>query len=147
MIGVQPDFVRAITNPTAQDAKDRVESVVQRSLRETLGAQFTAAEGDRLIARAYNVNLPPELNAARLRALYTQLEAVAGQKLGMRTYFNENGTLQGFNGATSIPTVDDFLATMDAAAPSPNAPAPAGGGADLSTMTPEELQAIVDGGQ
>jgi hypothetical protein len=147
MVGVQPDFIRAITNPTAKDAKDRVEGVVQRSLRETLGAQFTAAEGDRLIARAYNVNLPPELNAARLRALYTQLEAVAGQKLGMRTYFNENGTLQGFNGATSIPTVDDFLATMDAAAPSPNAPPPAGGGADLSTMTPEELQAIVDGGQ
>jgi hypothetical protein len=126
MVGVQPDFIRAITNPTAQDAKDRVEGVVQRSLRETLGAQFTAAEGDRLIARAYNVNLPPELNAARLRALYTQLEAVAGQKLGMRTYFNENGTLQGFNGATSIPTVDDFLATMDAAAPSPDAPPPAG---------------------
>jgi hypothetical protein len=134
MVGVQPDFIRAILNPTAQDAKDRVESVVQRSLRETLGSQFTEAEGSRLIARAYNVNLPPELNAARLRALYTQLEAVAGQKLAMRNYFNENGTLQAFNGATAIPTVDDFLATMDAAAPSPDTPPPAGGaGNGLST--------------
>ena len=115
LVGAQPDFVRAILNPTAQDAKDRVEQVVQRSLKETLGAQFAQAEGDRLIARAYNPSLPPQTNAARLRALFTQLEAVNQQKLAMRQYFNEKGTLQGFSGPISIPTIDDFIAAMDAA--------------------------------
>jgi hypothetical protein len=119
LIGVQPDLVRAILNPAAQDAKDRVEQVVQRSLRETLGAQFTQAEGDRLIARAYNPSLPPERNAARLRALFAQLEAVNRQKLALREHFNQNGTLQGFSGAVTIPTIDDFIATMDAVAGAP----------------------------
>lgn len=118
-VGIQGDFVRAILNPEAQDAKDRVEQVVQRSLRETLGAQFTQAEGDRLIARAYNVNLTPAQNAARLRALFTSLQSVAQQKQAMRDYFNENGTLQGFSGNLGIPTIDDFLAVMDSAAPAP----------------------------
>jgi hypothetical protein len=125
LIGVQPDLVRAILNPAAQDAKDRVEQVVQRSLRETLGAQFTQAEGDRLIARAYNPSLPPERNAARLRALFAQLEAVNRQKLALREHFNQNGTLQGFSGAVTIPTIDDFIATMDAVSGAPQSAAEA----------------------
>lgn len=120
-IGVQGDFVRAILNPEAQDAKDMVEQVVQRSLRETLGAQFTQAEGERLIARSYNPSLPPEQNAARLRALFASLQSVAQQKRAMRDYFNQNNTLQGFNGNTNIPTIDDFIAIMDYAAPAPSA--------------------------
>jgi hypothetical protein len=135
-IGVQGDFLRALTNPEAQDAKDRVEQVVQRSLRETLGAQFTQAEGDRLIARAYNINLTPQQNAARLRALLTQLQSVALQKQSMREHFNENGTLRGFNGNMNIPTIDDLLATMDAAAPS-GAPA---GGQPSGGLSPEDLE-------
>ena len=127
MVGIQGDFARAIMNPDAQDAKDRVESVVQRSLRETLGSQFTAQEGDRLIARSYNPMLPPEQNARRLRALLTTLQSVAQQKMDMRNHFNENGTLQGFNGSLSIPTVDDFIAIMDEASPSAEAPTETGG--------------------
>ena len=118
-VGIQNDFVRAITNPEAQDAKDRVEQVVQRSLKETLGAQFAASEGDRLIARAYNPSLPPAQNAARLRALFLALQSTAAQKQAMRGYFNENGTLQGFTGNTNIPTIDDFIGVMDNAAPGP----------------------------
>ena len=138
LVGAQPDFVRAVTNPEAQDAKDRVEQVVQRSLRETLGAQFTEAEGNRLIARAYNVNLPPEQNIARLRALFESLNATAQQKLAMREYFNEKGTLQGFNGGMNIPNVDDFIGIMDAAAP--GAPQRGGEGGATHRFNPETGQ-------
>tara|TARA_R110000868_G_scaffold139427_4_gene354176 strand:+ start:2662 stop:4170 length:1509 start_codon:yes stop_codon:yes gene_type:complete len=136
LIGVQNDFVRSIMNPDAQDAKDRVEQVVQRSLRETLGSQFTASEGERLIARAYNPSLPPAKNAARLRALMMALQSTAAQKQAMREYFNENGTLQGFSGNTSIPTIDDFINVMNNAAP-----APTGGAA---TMSPEDALEILN---
>lgn len=124
-LGVLGDLGRALLAPDAQQAKEQVESVVQRSLRETLGAQFTAAEGERLIARAYNINLSPEQNAARLRALYTQLASVAEQKKAMRDYFNQNGTLRGFDGGIGIPSADDFIAAMDAAVPAPVITSPA----------------------
>lgn len=136
-IGVQGDFLRALTNPEAQDAKDRVEQVVQRSLRETLGAQFTQAEGDRLIARAYNINLSPQQNAARLRALLTQLQSVALQKQSMREHFNEFGTLRGFSGNMNIPTIDDLIASMDAVAPMGQPTEPTSGGGGLS---PDDLK-------
>ena len=134
-VGIQGDFVRSIMNPNAQDAKDRVEQVVQRSLRETLGAQFTEAEGARLIARAYNPMLPPEKNAARLKSLMMALQSTATQKQGMREYFNQNGTLRGFSGNTNIPSVDDFIRVMDGAAPGPQA-TPSQGAIDYLRANP-----------
>lgn len=116
MVGLQGDLVRSLTNPDAQDAKERVESVVQRNLKAILGAQFTEKEGDRLIARAYNINLPPEKNAARLRALFSAMEQGLKNRGIMAEYFSKNGTLQGFS-PVPIPTIDDMIAQMDAAAP------------------------------
>lgn len=118
-IAIQPDLLRALTNPEAQDAKDRVESVVQRSLRETLGAQFTEAEGRRLIERSYNLALTPQQNAARLRTLFTMLQSVAEQKLAMREYFQQNGTLQGFEGGMRIPSRQEFEDAMNSVVPLP----------------------------
>jgi len=118
LVGTMPDFVRAFTHPEAQDAKDRVESVVQRSMRETLGAQFTEQEGERLIARAYNPVLRPEMNAARLRSLFTVMESAAAAKDAMVDHANEHGTLRGYEGPR-MPTVSDFDAALDAASITP----------------------------
>jgi hypothetical protein len=107
----------SIFTPDAKDAKERVESVVQRSLRETLGAQFTEKEGERLIRRAYNPALPPEKNAARLRALYMTLSAADNAKRAMIAHVEENGTLAGYSGP-QIPSASQMEAAMDAAAPS-----------------------------
>jgi hypothetical protein len=141
MIGIQGDLVRAWTNPEAQDAKERVESVIQRSLRETLGAQFTEKEGERLIARAYNVNLPPEANASRLRALFATIKARVDAQRQMAEYFGEHKTLMGME-PIYVPTVDDMLAAMDSAAPSAG-PATSGGMPDFSAMSDEELDAWI----
>ena len=113
------DGLRTLFDPNAQDAKERVEQVVQRSLRETLGAQFTATEGERLIARAYNVRLTPEQNLARLRALYTQLDFTARARAETMAWVTEHGTLQGYTGERFAPSVDTFVAAMDQAAPAP----------------------------
>jgi hypothetical protein len=121
--GWMSDGLRTIFDPNAQDAKERVEQVVQRSLRETLGAQFTETEGARLIARAYNVRLTPAQNASRLRALFAQLEATANARADTMAYVNEMGTLRGYQGAQFAPSIDQFLAVMDDAAPEPRADA------------------------
>jgi len=97
-IGIQPDFVLALTNPTAANAKEQVQEVVQRNLRVVLGPQFTAKEGEALISRAYNPALPPEQNAARLRKLFEQMEIAAKARTEMATYFEDKGTLTGYKG-------------------------------------------------
>lgn len=124
LIGAQPDFVRVITNPDAQNAIDVVGSVVQRSLREILGGQFAQKEGELIVQRAYNPSLPPEQNAARLRALFAVLDQTAKNKLDMATYFeNNNYSLRGYKGNRGVPSIADFEAAMDTAAPAPAAPA------------------------
>ena len=113
IIGRTPDFFLSIFNPTALNARERVEEVVQRNLREVLGAQFTENEGVRLIARAFNPALDDELNAARLASLIQAIADSAQAKDEAVGYFRENGTLWGWEG--TLPTVADFDAALDAA--------------------------------
>lgn len=109
--GFAPDLVRALVNPNAQDAKDTVEEVVQRNLRVILGAQFTAKEGEQLIARAFNAKLTPEINRKRLQRLFTQMRLAAEQRQEMTNYFNQNGTLQGYQGKQ--PSMADFYSAIE----------------------------------
>lgn len=104
--GLLPDNIRAITNPEAVAAKNAVEEVVQRSLRVVLGAQFTAEEGERLIARAYNPQLSPEENQVRVTRLAEQIKKMAESKLDAARYFEKYGTLQGWQGR--LPTLSDI---------------------------------------
>ena len=112
IIGATPDALLAILNPNALNARERVEEVIQRNLREILGAQFTQREGEMLIARAFNPRLPDEVNAARLSALIQQMDAAARAKDEAAAYFNEHGTLWRWQG--TLPTINDFDAAIDA---------------------------------
>lgn len=106
MLGSYSPLALSILNPDAANAKEQVEEVVQRNLRVILGAQFTEKEGERLISRAYNPALPPEKNAARLRKLFTQMESAANQRQAMARYYEQKGTMTGYEGET--PTINDF---------------------------------------
>ncbi len=107
-IGGVPDALLKF-NKTGQNAiamRERVEEVVQRSLRAILGAQFTEKEGERLIARAYNPNLSEKENAVRVGRLATQLQQAFSAKQDAANYFQKNNTLQGWQG--KMPTMSDF---------------------------------------
>ena len=106
LIGSVPDFVLKFTSPNVIDAREAVESVVQRNLKAILGAQFTEKEGERLIARAYNPSLSPEMNASRLRILVTAMKQGAEAKDQQANWVRENGTLMGWKGQLS--TWDDY---------------------------------------
>jgi len=110
-VAIQPDILLAMTNPKALQSRELVEEVVQRNLRTILGSQFTAQEGERLIARAFNPKLKPEENAKRVRRLFLQMSAAAEQKQAMSDYFDQFGTLRGFKG--KMPTVQDFYNAME----------------------------------
>jgi len=115
MIGIQPDFILALTNPNAADAKQRVEEVVQRNLRVVLGPAFTAKEGESLIARAYNPTLSSQQNAARLRRLYQQMQIASNSRQKMARYFEEKGTLTGYQGPRV--NINQFYAALEVKTP------------------------------
>ena len=97
--GAVPDVVKRFTNPRALEVKENVEEVVQRNLRLILGAQFTEKEGERLIARAYNENLPEEVNIQRVERLMKQIQnAAIAKQQAIEYYEANNGSLKGFTG-------------------------------------------------
>lgn len=107
IVGLIPKVGRDIVTPSGAAIQDAVEEVVQRNLRQVLGAQFTEKEGDRLIARAYNPRLSEGENVKRLNRLKLQIgQAIALQK-DADAYFQENGSLKGFKGKT-FNSADDF---------------------------------------
>ena len=116
LIGLIPEFARPYVVPEAAAAQDAVEEVVQRNLRLILGAQFTAEEGKRLIARAYNPALDQKENAKRLGRLLESMQSALTQKLKAYQYYEENRTLRGYQGASKF-SVDDIIkaAELDAA--------------------------------
>tara|TARA_Y100000401_G_scaffold115112_1_gene118226 strand:+ start:57 stop:1703 length:1647 start_codon:yes stop_codon:yes gene_type:complete len=96
-INVLPDTVRALMED-GQDAlltRGFIRQVVMKSLREILGGQFAFQEGERLIANTYNEDLPPEVNAQRVRSLIKALKMTADNKNEMIRHYEKYGTLFG----------------------------------------------------
>lgn len=116
-IGLLPREMGAFFNPDGTIARENVEEVVQRSLREILGAQFTEREGERLIARAFNPLLSPAENAKRVNRLLDTISGMAESKQGMVDYFDQNGTLRGFQGQRVNASALDALANEFGEAP------------------------------
>lgn len=109
--GLVPEFAEPALIPSTVETREAVEEVVQRNLREVLGAQFTQREGDRLIARAFNPKLSEEENAKRVGRLIKQIESALRSKRSAIEYFEENGTLVGWSG--KLPSIGDLEAAVD----------------------------------
>ena len=114
-VGSLPVELRAFISPEGVQAQQLVESVVQKQLRAILGGQFAQKEGEQLVKRAYNPQLTPEQNAARLRPLFKSLEAAAQNKAAMTEYFfNNNYSLGGYEGPVGVPSISSFMTALDA---------------------------------
>lgn len=90
------DAYRRAFDQEGQDIKDQIEQVIQQSLRQTLGAQFTEKEAARLIERSYNTALSPEKNIERLDRTIKELDSMARAKEESGRYFEDRGTLAGY---------------------------------------------------
>lgn len=131
MLGMVPESVRAFTNPKSVDIQNEIANVVQRSLRPILGSQFTEREGENLIKRAYNPQLPEAENAKRLKRLVAVSKKIAEQKLATAKFFEENrGTLANYPASQNF-SVADIEAAMDAIEPPPSAQ---GGGMQMPAI-------------
>lgn len=91
--------LEAFLNEQGFIARETVESVIQQSLRATLGAQFGEKEGEQFIRRGYNPSLPPEENLERLIDLRANIEQlVDSEREAVEYWENNNKTLRGYKG-------------------------------------------------
>ncbi len=97
----------------AKAVQDKVLGVVQRSLRETLGAQFTEIEGKMLMERAYDPYLSQKENAARVKRLLTSVQKAYQAKKQMLEYYNKNKTLYGYEGKSLAEVENDVRTSLD----------------------------------
>ena len=97
----------------AKQASDRVLGVVQRSLRETLGAQFTEVEGKMLMERAYNPYLSQAENAKRVGRLLESVKKAHEEKQAMMEYYRVNKTLHGYEGKSWAAIKNDVANSLD----------------------------------
>ncbi len=94
--GSLPDSLLSIYNPEALAVKERIRGAVQNTLKATLGSAFTEAEGERIFNNAFNPRLSPEENINRLDRIIGELQAQKTSKENMGQYFEEKGTLTGY---------------------------------------------------
>jgi len=80
------------------DIEQSIGRIVVKSLRATMGTQFTDEEGKRFISYAYNVRLDPRINAGRIARLRNAMEEGFNLKKAKNDYYQTKGTLKGFKG-------------------------------------------------
>ena len=106
VIGNLPMRVREIVAPKGVDIQQGVEEVITKNLRKVFGPQFTEKEGAGLIARAYNPRRSEKQNAERVGRLLNSIRAEATAKEQAGQYYEQNGTLKGYQGKTNFSLSD-----------------------------------------
>lgn len=118
IIGNMPKFLRDTFFPEGTSLQDSAERIIQSSLRQTLGAQFTAVEGANFLARAYNPRVSEAENARRLGVIIDELMVIQNNKDAALEYMRKNGTLDGFaSGVSGAPAAGTPSAPSAPAAP------------------------------
>ena len=101
--GLVPRVIRAFINPDSVAIEDDIRSIIFQSLRETLGAQFTQKEGERLVEASFNILLSEETNIKRLERLKSTILKMAEAKEQAAKYFIANdGDMTGYQFQTSF---------------------------------------------
>lgn len=102
-----PDFVRNVVNPESTAVRQSVEKVVQDTMRQTLGAQFTQKEGENVLQRTYNADLPEELVLDAVSRELIGLQELAASKEAMVRHYEQFGTVKGYKPGDYLPSVRD----------------------------------------
>jgi ribulose bisphosphate carboxylase small subunit len=92
------DLFRQVVNPSGQEAVDRVRQIVFQGLKDTLGAQFTQREAERLVSASYNPALDEATNVARLKDARNVLADVINAKNAFAHHIASGGGPASFEG-------------------------------------------------
>ena len=96
LIGRAPEIVRQGLNERGLTLENDARALVTATLRQILGAQFTEKEGERIFNQSFNPRLSEEANAHNLKRIMGENLSNAAGRIAAASYYEKNGTLQGF---------------------------------------------------
>lgn len=99
--GLTGAFPDRMTADRVLKQRQKVGSAIQGALKATLGSAFTDKEGERTLKNAYNEAASPATNIESLNAEIKRLEAAGRANEEKARHFEKNGTLRGYEGASS----------------------------------------------
>ncbi len=134
LLGLVPKGARDVIAPKGAAVQDAIEQTILTTLRQTLGAQFTENEGKKVLAYAFNPRQSEEENLVRVNRLIDQLENQAKAKADAAAYYEQNGTLKGFQGPKFASRAEDLFGESEKSKSSVTE-------SDVDNMSLEELQA------
>jgi hypothetical protein len=102
------DWWRSAINPTGQQALDNIRGVIFQGLRETLGAQFTQKEGERLVEASYNPKLSEADNIARLKPALERMQATFEAKNALTQHIMDGGSVRDYQGPKPMDVYKSF---------------------------------------
>jgi hypothetical protein len=116
------DEVRKIFNEPAAEAVNDVRAIAFQVLRETLGAQFTEKEGERLIATYFDPQLSEKANIKRMERMANFTEQLIEDKDRLAAYMDKKRTAIGFQSIApdKMQAIRDFVAEGTADTPMEN---------------------------
>ncbi len=109
--GALPD---RLTSDRVLKQRQKVGGAIQGALKATLGSAFTDKEGERVLKNAYNEAASPQTNMESLDAQIKQLEAAGRNNEEKAKYFEQHGSLKGYEGASTTSKAPDGHVRMRA---------------------------------
>lgn len=99
-VSILPDALRARIPGLSKGivARDAVRTVVQQTLRQTLGAQFARIEGEMMMERAFDPRMDEKENLRRVNLLIDETLRYAAVKSSAAEYMRTHGTMYGYKG-------------------------------------------------
>jgi hypothetical protein len=116
--------------PESIDTRQQIEEAIQTNLRRVLGSQYTEKEGENLLRRTFDPGLDEGVNMRRAEQVLQQLDSMAQAKDTAAKYYEQQGTLVGWNGTLARTQGDIQIQdgkNQDRLPPDPDMPPPAQG--------------------
>ena len=107
------EFARKFSNVPGQQALGQIRGVIFQGLRDTLGAQFTEREGQRLVAATYDPALPEADNIERLKHASAILEATIDARDNLYTHMADGGSVANYDGKRGRGIFDEQMSKLE----------------------------------
>jgi hypothetical protein len=85
------DILRGIFAKDADAMKSKVDKIIQEDMKKILGGQFAQKEGEGILRRSFDMNLPSDVNARRLQDLVDMVSEANDLQKMMLTSMAQNG--------------------------------------------------------
>lgn len=122
MAGLLGDKAVDLQDPELASIRDKYKRNLSKSLKSIFGSRPSQLEYQKQLELGYNPRLSPQENAQRISDQIARLKGEAGAKKAAADYYQQNGTIKGYQGKIGggLDDLSDDATGVDAGPPAGN---------------------------